>query len=62
MQARRVKDIEYQLLRSDQRRTADIVIERNGLISVRVPEYLTEEQADAVVEPISATPLRLRST
>jgi predicted metal-dependent hydrolase len=50
MHARRVKDIEYQLLRSEQRRTADIVIERNGLISVRVPEYLTEEQADAVVE------------
>ncbi len=50
MQARRVKDIEYQLLRSDQRKTADIVIERNGLISVRVPEYLSEEQADAIVE------------
>jgi len=50
MQARRVRDIEYQLLRSDQRRTADIVIERNGLISVRVPEHLSEEQADAVVE------------
>lgn len=50
MQARRVRDIEYQLLRSDQRKTADIVIERNGLISVRVPEHLSEEQADAVVE------------
>lgn len=50
MQARRVRDIEYQLLRSGERRTADIVIERNGLISVRVPEHLTEEQADAVVE------------
>jgi len=50
MSARRVRDIEYQLLRSDQRRTADIVIERNGLISVRVPEHLSEEQADAVVE------------
>jgi predicted metal-dependent hydrolase len=50
MHARRVKDIEYQLLRSEQRRTADIVIERNGLISVRVPQHLTEEQADSVVE------------
>lgn len=50
MQARRVRDIEYQLLRSDQRKTADIVIERNGLISVRVPQHLSEEQADAVVE------------
>ena len=50
MHARRVRDIEYQLLRSDQRKTADIVIERNGLISVRVPKHLSEEQADAVVE------------
>ena len=50
MHARRVGDIEYQLLRSDQRKTADIVIERNGLISVRVPKHLSEEQADAVVE------------
>ncbi len=43
-------DIEYQLLRSNQRKTADIVIERNGLISVRVPQHLSEVQADAVVE------------
>lgn len=50
MQARKVRDIEFQLLRSNQRRTADIVIERNGLISVRVPEHLSEEQIDAVVE------------
>ena len=50
MSARRVRDIEYQLLRSDQRKTADIVIERNGLISVRAPAHLSEEQADAVVE------------
>ncbi len=50
MSARRVRDIEYQLLRSGERRTADIVIERNGLISVRAPAHLSEEQADAVVE------------
>lgn len=50
MSARRVRDIEYQLLRSGERRTADVVIERDGNISVRVPEHLTEEQADAVVE------------
>jgi predicted metal-dependent hydrolase len=50
MLARRVKDIEYQLLRSNERKTADIVIERNGDISVRVPEHLSEEQADAVVD------------
>lgn len=50
MSARRVRDIEYQLLRSGERRTADVVIERDGNISVRAPEHLTEEQADAVVE------------
>lgn len=50
MLARRVRDIEYQLLRSNERKTADIVIERNGNISVRVPKHLSEEQADAVVE------------
>lgn len=50
MQSRRVRDIDYQLLRSDQRRTADIVIERNGQISVRAPVHLSEDQADAVVE------------
>ena len=38
------------MLRSGERRTADIVIERDGLISLRVPEHLSEEQADAVVE------------
>jgi len=48
--ARVVRDIEYQLLRSCERKTADIVIERDGLISVRVPAHLSEEQADAVVE------------
>jgi hypothetical protein len=50
MAARRVRDIEYQLLRSGERKTADIVIERNGRISVRIPAHLSEEQADAVVE------------
>ena len=50
MSARRVRDIEYQLLRSGERRTADIVIERDGHISVRAPAHLSEEQADAVVE------------
>ncbi len=50
MSARRVRDIEYQLLRSGQRKTADVVIERDGLVSVRVPAHLTEEQVDAVVE------------
>ncbi|MEW6038863.1 MAG: SprT family zinc-dependent metalloprotease [Pseudomonadota bacterium] len=50
MPARRVRDIEYQLLRSGERRTADVVIERDGRVSVRIPAHLSEEQADAVVE------------
>ncbi len=50
MSLRRIGDIEYQLLRSEQRKTADVVIERDGRISVRVPTHLSEEQADAVVE------------
>lgn len=50
MAARRVSDIEYQLLRSGHRKTADIVIERDGQVSVRAPEHLSEEQVDAVVE------------
>ena len=49
MIARRVKDIEYELLRSDERKTADIVIERDGHISVRAPQHLSEEQIDDVV-------------
>jgi predicted metal-dependent hydrolase len=50
MPARRVRDIEYRLLRSGERKTADVVIERDGRVSVRIPAHLSEEQADAVVE------------
>lgn len=50
MHSRRVKDIEYQLLRSGDRKTADVVIERDGKVSVRVPAHLTEDQADTIVE------------
>jgi len=50
MSARRVGDIEYKLLRSGARRTADVIIERGGDISVRAPAHLSEEQADAIVE------------
>jgi predicted metal-dependent hydrolase len=50
MSARRVRDIEYQLLRSGARRTADVIIERDGDISVRAPAHLSDEQADAIVE------------
>ncbi len=50
MNARRVKDIDYQLLPGTDRKTTDIVIERNGVVTVRPPRGLTPEQVDVVVE------------
>lgn len=50
MQARRVRDIEYQLLPGVDRKTTDIVIERNGTIVVRPPKDLSPEQIDSIVE------------
>ena len=50
MNARRVRDINYHLLPGSPRKTTDIVIERNGLITVRPPAHYTPEQVDAVVE------------
>lgn len=50
MNARRVRDIEYRLLPGQDRKTTDIVIERDGAISVRPPNHYTPEQVDAVVE------------
>ena len=50
MSARRVKDIEYELLPGSQRKTTDIVIERNGVVSARPPAGYTPEQVDAVVD------------
>lgn len=49
MNARRIKDIDYQLLPGTDRRTTDIVIERNGVVTVRPPKGFTPEQVDAVV-------------
>lgn len=46
---RQVRDIHYQLLPGAQRQTTDIVIERNGLITVRPPAYMTPEQVDETV-------------
>ena len=50
MNARRVRDIEYQLLPGSPRKTTDIVIESNGVVSVRPPANYSPEQVDAVVE------------
>lgn len=49
MQLRQVHDIEYQLLPGADRQTTDIVIERNGLITVRPPKRMTPEQVDETV-------------
>ena len=50
MAARRIRDIEYELLPGSSRKTTDIVIERNGQVTVRPPADYTPEQVDAVVE------------
>jgi predicted metal-dependent hydrolase len=46
---RKVKDIEYRLLPGTARQTTDIVIERDGCITVRPPSRLTPEQVDETV-------------
>ena len=46
MQTRRVNDIEYQLLPGTARHTTDIVIERDGRISVRPPARLLSTITD----------------
>jgi hypothetical protein len=56
MNARRIKDIDYQLLPGTDRKTTDIVIERDGVVTVRPPKGFTPEQVDAVVVRI---PLKL---
>lgn len=49
MQLRQVRDIAYQLLPGANRQTTDIVIERNGQITVRPPLRMTPEQVDQTV-------------
>ncbi|WP_253910917.1 M48 family metallopeptidase [Stutzerimonas zhaodongensis] len=49
MQLRQVRDIEYQLLPGSDRHTTDIVIERNGVVTVRPPKRMTPEQVDETV-------------
>lgn len=49
MQLRQVHDIGYQLLPGADRQTTDIVIERNGVITVRPPLRMTPEQVDDTV-------------
>lgn len=49
MQLRQIRDIEYRLLPGADRQTTDIVIERDGKISVRPPRRMTPEQVDQTV-------------
>jgi predicted metal-dependent hydrolase len=49
MNVRQVQDIQYQLLPGADRKTTDIVIERDGVISVRPPLKMTPEQVDETV-------------
>jgi len=50
MTLRWVKDIKYHLLPGSERKTTDIIIERDGRLVVRPPERYTPEQVDAVVD------------
>ncbi|NWH06667.1 M48 family metallopeptidase [Desulfobacter latus] len=49
MNVRRINDIDYILLPGTKRKTTDIVIERDGVVTVRPPEGFTPEKVDAVV-------------
>lgn len=49
MQRRQVRDIQYRLLPGSNRGTTDIVIERDGVITVRPPLRMTPEQVDETV-------------
>jgi len=50
LNARRIRDIDYQLLPGSERKTTDIIIERNGAVVVRPPNGYSPEQIDALVE------------
>lgn len=50
MGARKIRDIEYRLLDGADRKTTDIIIERDGSICVRPPLHMSAEQVDAIVE------------
>ena len=48
------KDIEYTLTRSN-RKTASIYIERDGSVSILVPERLTDAEIDDLIEKMQYT-------
>jgi predicted metal-dependent hydrolase len=49
MALRQIRDIAYELLPGSDRKTTDIVIERNGLITVRPPARMTPDEVDETV-------------
>ena len=46
----RTADIDYFVVRSKSRRTADIVVERDGQIFVRLPERLPDHDVEQIIE------------
>lgn len=49
MSSRRILDIDYQVLPGTERKTTDIIIERNGIVVVRPPIGSAPESIDAIV-------------
>jgi len=49
MSHRKVLDIEYDLVPGGDRKTTDIIIERDGSIIVKTPGFIKPEQADEIV-------------
>lgn len=49
MQVRQIRDIQYHLLPGTDRKTTDIVIERNGTVTVRPPKRFSPDQVDQTV-------------
>ena len=44
------KDVAYTLVRSQRRKTASIYVERDGSVTVRVPDNLTETEIETLIE------------
>ena len=44
------KDIDYTLVRSGRRKTVSIFVERDGSVTVRVPEQLADAEIDQIIE------------
>jgi predicted metal-dependent hydrolase len=44
------EDVEYTLIRSNRRKTASIYVERDGSVTVRVPDNLSDVEIEALIE------------